>query len=324
MVQVLVVALVVHAFVIPQLVGARDSVDVLKGISPVLVVVSFLLAAGAWVAYAFMTRVLLPETSRPSLRFCFGAVMASMGINHALPGGAATTAAVNYRLFARAGVPKNDVGPALALQATGSAVLLNLILWCALIVSIPTSGFHGVYASAAAVGAVVILLLGGATVALLRARHRLVRLAHRLARVLPRLNGVELESALEGAAAQLRSLIHDRRRMARGVGFAMANWLLDAAALWVMLAACGYWAGPVAVLVAFGLANVVGAVPLTPGGLGVAEAILIPSLVGFGAPPATAAVGVIAYRLLVFWLPIPIGVATYVAMERVLEPEWPV
>ena len=69
-------------------------------------------------------------------------------------------------------------------------------------------------------------------------------------------------------------------------------------------------------LVAFGLANVMSAIPLTPGGLGVVEAVLIPSLIGFGTPPAVAAVGVVVYRLISFWLPIPIGLAAYSILQR--------
>jgi uncharacterized protein (TIRG00374 family) len=69
------------------------------------------------------------------------------------------------------------------------------------------------------------------------------------------------------------------------------------------------------VLVAYGLANVLASIPLSPGGLGVIEAVLIPTLVGFGAPRSQAAIGVVAYRLVNFWLPIPVGAVAYLAVE---------
>jgi hypothetical protein len=49
-------------------------------------------------------------------------------------------------------VGAGDVGFALALQAIGSAAVLSIILWIALIVSIPVYGFSAVYLLAAAVG----------------------------------------------------------------------------------------------------------------------------------------------------------------------------
>ncbi len=82
------------------------------------------------------------------------------------------------------------------------------------------------------------------------------------------------------------------------------------------LAAFGHRPGIDGLLVAYGLANVMAAIPISPGGLGVVEAILIPSLVGFGTPRAEASMGVVVYRLANFWLPIPIGALSYFAVER--------
>ena len=65
------------------------------------------------------------------------------------------------------------------------------------------------------------------------------------------------------------------------------------------------------------------AVPITPGGLGVIEAVLIPTLVAFGAPAAVAAVGVVAYRLVNFWLPIPVGFVAYAILDRRLAYDTP-
>jgi hypothetical protein len=72
---------------------------------------------------------------------------------------------------------------------------------------------------------------------------------------------------------------------------------------------------PVGLIVAFGLANVVAAIPITPGGLGVVEAVLTSTLVGFGVPRATAVLGVLTYRLANFWLPIPLGGLAYVSLQ---------
>lgn len=56
-------------------------------------------------------------------------------------------------------------------------------------------------------------------------------------------------------------------------------------------------------------------IPITPGGLGVVEAVLTATLVGFGAPRGVAILGVISYRLVNFWLPIPLGAAAYLSLR---------
>src|SRR5947209_6044742 len=101
----------------------------------------------------------------------------------------------------------------------------------------------------------------------------------------------------------------------QGIGSAAANWTLDAASLWVFLYAFGFRAGPIELVVAYGLANVLAAIPVTPGGLGIVEGVLVPTLVGFGASRGIAILGVVAWRLVNFWLPIPVGTACYVSLR---------
>jgi uncharacterized protein (TIRG00374 family) len=101
----------------------------------------------------------------------------------------------------------------------------------------------------------------------------------------------------------------------RSLGWAVLNWLLDAASLGVFIMAFGGYVNPIDLMVAFGLANVLAAIPLTPGGLGVVEAVLTSTLVGFGLDRGTAAISVVTYRLAAFWLPIPLGALAYGSLK---------
>ncbi len=316
-VKLLLFALVVHLFVIPQIGGARKALSVLGSVNPVLVLVAVTLEGLALLAYAWLTQLLLPRERRPGLGVVFGVVLASTGVNHVVPGGAAATAAVNYRLLGRAGVGPKDLGFALTAQAIGSAVVLNVMLWVALIVSIPTSGFHPIYGTAAAVGAVLIAIFGFAVASMLRGSDRFAEQVSNLIGKLPRVQTDSVRQTVLSLAEQLKVLAGDRKRLRLVILLAAANWLLDAAALGVMLSAFGHRPGIDGLMVAYGLANVLAAIPVSPGGLGIIEAILIPSLVGFGTPRAQASIGVVAYRLVNFWLPIPVGAACYVWVERV-------
>jgi uncharacterized protein (TIRG00374 family) len=241
--------------------------------------------------------------------------MSTLAVSHVVPGGSAAGSSLGYRLLRSAGVDGPDAGFALATQGLGSAVVLNVLLWAALVVSIPLRGFDPLYVTAAIVGAV---LIGGFSLVILlltRGEKRAVRLLTSLAARTPVVDEAAVARLVHRLAARLRELGADRGLLARAIGWASANWLLDAAALWVFVAAYGHRVTPVGLLVAFGLANVVAAIPITPGGLGVVETVLVSTLVGFGTPRAAAILGVLTYRLANFWLPIPLGGLTYVSLQ---------
>jgi uncharacterized protein (TIRG00374 family) len=97
--------------------------------------------------------------------------------------------------------------------------------------------------------------------------------------------------------------------------WATLNWLLDAASLWCFVAAFGRFVNPVELFAAYGIANVAGALPLTPGGLGVVDSLAPLLLVSFGVTRSVATLGVLGWRLVNFWLPIPAGAIAYVSLK---------
>ena len=85
--------------------------------------------------------------------------------------------------------------------------------------------------------------------------------------------------------------------------------------LWVFLLAFGAHVSPIDVLVAYGLANILAVFPITPSGLGVVEITIIAVLKGFGVPRGRAAAGVLSWRLVNFWLPIPFGGLSFLSLK---------
>jgi Lysylphosphatidylglycerol synthase TM region len=99
----------------------------------------------------------------------------------------------------------------------------------------------------------------------------------------------------------------------------LSFWLCTAAALWVWVGAFGAWVDVDGLVVSFGLAGVVAALPITPMGVGLVEPLLMGSLTLFGASAGAATLGVLGYRLVNFWLPIPLGALAYLSLEVELE-----
>lgn len=307
-------AAVFHFLVLPQIGGTRRALGLLSDLNPLLLVAAVLLEGLALAAYGQLTRSLLPAEQRPDSWRMYRIVLSSLALNHVVPGGAAAGGVLQYRLLTRAGVDPAQASFAMAAQGLGSALVLNGLLWVGLVVSIPATGFQPLYATAAAVGALLLLVAAGAVLALTRGRDRTVRTIARLADRIPKVDPDRVAHAFERVAGQLATFTQRPRLAVTAIAWAAANWLLDIAVLWLFLAAFGYRAPIAGLLVAYGLANVLAAIPLSPGGLGVIEATLIVTLVGFGVPRAAASLAVATYRLVQFWLPIPMGAAAWASL----------
>ena len=188
-----------------------------------------------------------------------------------------------------------------------SAVVLNAGLWVSLVLSVPVNGFRSVYVAAALVG-IVAMSMAAACISALSDGSRIVDHA---VRVVARRFGVDdsaVGDALRNVGHRVEDLLRRRRQLVRRIGrWAAVNWLLDAASLWVVLQMFGVEVAPIGVAVAFGVANVLAAIPLTPGGIGIVDWAYITLLVSFGAGLDSAAIAVASYRVLQFAVPITLG-----------------
>lgn len=301
--------------ILPRLAGATDSADLIRRVNPLLLLLAVGLEISAFVAYAKLTQVTLPRLPRLSLPLLVRIQLATKAVTNLVPGGSAAGSTVGYRLLTEADVSPPAATFTLATIGLGSAIVLNLLLWLALLISIPLHGFNPLYFSAAIVGLVLILAMAALVFLLMKGTERAERVLAAVARHIPFVDEHTAARAVRQVALRLSELIDQPGLIGRCVFWASANWILDAAALWVFLRAFGGTVNPVNLIVAFGLANVLAAIPITPGGLGVVEAVLTPTLVGFGLTKDTATVGVLAYRFAQFWLPIPLGGLAYASLK---------
>jgi uncharacterized membrane protein YbhN (UPF0104 family) len=97
---------------------------------------------------------------------------------------------------------------------------------------------------------------------------------------------------------------------------AAGRWVLDYLTLIAALYAVGATPRASLVLLAFCAAQLLGNLPLTPGGVGFVEAGLTGTLALAGVGPGAAVVATLAYRLVSFWLPIPLGAVAAVIHRR--------
>ena len=291
--------LAVH-LLLPQLGGIRRSADAASGAS-----VPWLAAA----ALAFLVSVVaggaaLLGATTLALPLRRGATVAftATALGHLSPGGVAGLRLLQ-RALEHAGADRDvALGAVGLLQAADVVVTVVLLAGAAVVVGTsdlePVSLPSGwVVVAAVAVG----LLLTGA---LLRSRLGHQRLV------------VPARTAVRSAVPVLRH----PTRAALLVGGTAAQALL----LGLGLAACleAFHAGPPVahVLTTYLVATVVGVLSPTPGGVGAFEATVAAGLTGLGVPASAAVPAVLAFRLLTFWLPIPVAAALagLLRHERVL------
>jgi uncharacterized protein (TIRG00374 family) len=310
------VLLIIEYLVVPQIAGARRTLHLLSQANYYLIPIAIISEALSLFAYAKLTSVVLPEP-QPSLSALTKVDLSGLAVSHVLPGGTASGAGLTVRLLNSLGVKGTDAGIALATQGIGSAVVLNAILWLALIISLPIYGFNSLYLTVAALGIVLMGLVIALVLGLTRGNARLANRIERVVAALPYLKrfAPAFHRAVVQAGDRIKALGSDRERLKRALLWASLNWLLDATCLWITLAAFGSIVDPDLLLVGYGIAMVAAALPLTPGGLGVVEGLLIPLLAGFGTPKGIAILGVLSWRLFNFWIPIPVGTAAYVSLK---------
>ena len=313
-VSIVLLVFVVEYLVLPEVASARRSLNLLGQVNVGWLVLGVALEVAALVAYAQLTQTVLSPGAPGRFRL-LRINMSSLAVSHILPGGTAPGTAVAYRLLGESGVSGSTAAFGLATQGVGSAVVLNAIFWLALLISIPLTGYNPLYGFAAIAGVILLALFAGTVLLLTRGKHAAADTLHHLAERVPLVNPDTVSSLVQKVADRLQILLRDRQLLRHALSWAAANWLLDAASLWVFVLAFGHVVLPIDLLVAYGLANVLAVIPITPGGLGVVEGVLIPTLAGFGVPRAIAILGVLSWRLVNFWLPIPAGGISYVSLR---------
>lgn len=314
-VKLIAFAAVIYFFVLPLIPGFRNAATELRKVSPLLLVLGLGLELAALYAYSMLTKVALGESSKlvSSWRL-FRIQMSTKALGGVMPGGSAASSAMGYRLMTLSGVPGPDAGFALGTAGLGSAVVLNIIFWIGLIVSIPLNGLNKAYVSAAIAGVLIMGLAAAIVFGLMEGQGRAERVLRWIARRL-RQNEDRTGDAVRHIGARIEELVSDRALLGRVVGWAAANWLLDAAALWVFLRAYGQSLEFDGLIVAFGLANIAAVVPITPGGLGIVEGVYVPTLIWFGLDKVTATLGVASYRLAQYFFPLLLGGFLYLTLR---------
>jgi uncharacterized protein (TIRG00374 family) len=299
---------------LPELASARREAHQLSHLNIIWLILAALLEVAALVAYTQLTHTVLSPGAPDRWRI-FRINMWALAISHTLPGGQVPGTAASYKLLTDSDVSGSTAAFGLATQGIGSAVVLNVIFWLALLISVPLQGYNPLYGFAAILGVLLLAIFAGVIFFLTRGEKHASVFLTKVANRLPFVRAETVTALVQKVADRMKILFTSRDLLVKASAWAAANWLLDCASLYVFLLAFGAHVSPIDVLVAYGLANILAVIPITPSGLGVIEITVIAILKGFGVPGGIAAAGVLSWRLVNFWLPIPFGGASYLSLR---------
>lgn len=274
-----------------------------------------LLAAIAGVHYVSAALALRSVSNRPlPLMQATSSQLAAATMNRIVPNGLGG-ATVNARYLVRSGLT-----PGAATSAMGTLALVGGLTDAAYVATVTTIGpavgmggatqeLHALSRAGVAVGrSHTWLLVAAATtlvvVLLVRTRGRLVSV---------------IATAARHAVAHLRDLVTKPQRL--GVA-ALASTLTTAILSAGFVLAVSVWGHathplPVGALIAiYWIAVAAGDATPVPAFLGLTEAALIGALVLGGYTASSATIAVLAFRLVVFWLPVPFGMLATRRLRR--------
>jgi uncharacterized membrane protein YbhN (UPF0104 family) len=132
---------------------------------------------------------------------------------------------------------------------------------------------------------------------------------------------MESRRALDGGVREAGALL--RARDAGVIVGALGYWAWDNAVLWATFQAVGASPPISVILMGYLIGQLGGALPL-PGGIGGIDGGLIGTLIVYGAPAGATAAAVLAYRVILFWLPLLVGAVAFWSLRRALnQPDRP-
>jgi putative heme transporter len=271
--------------------------------------------AASYLAYSSLQRRLL-RAGRVKIPAApmLGISLAGSAIQNSLPGGVAFYVAYAFRQYRRFGA--SDVMAGWTLLAVNAISLIALTCMAAVGLAMALSAGNTYDLVEAILGIVCVSFL---VVLAWAERARLIPSAARAVRLSQRVihhpdPEVPPQVIISRWLDQVGAVSPSNGVWARATTMAFSNWIGDLGCLVFSFFAVGAgvpWRG---LLLAYGAGQLATNLPITPGGLGVVEGSLTIALVTFGGGKDSTVAAVLLYRLISFWLLLPVGWGSWTAM----------
>lgn len=255
----------------------------LRGIALVLVVLAALSQIGAKWFFGLLFRESIQETGSDVAPWhAFKAALVGAGVARLIPaGGAITPVALSWTV--RDDVKESTAGPGIRTVLLNYAGLL-IAAGLGVIIQRPRQTIE-VLSTSLLVIAPIVLAVGAL---LMFGSGRLGSIS----KYMPRFLRDKIETSMINHAPRWESQV-----------YIWARILLEAGALWLVMTAFNIPLNGVEALAVYAVSQLIGGLPGTPGGLGVAEFGMGLVLAAYGFSAATTVAPILVYRIVSYWLP---------------------
>lgn len=307
----LVVSAIAFYVLAPAIGEVLTTWDRLGSTEPLWLIGALLAEVAAFVCLWGLFRIAMPGVSWFTIA-C--AQLSANALSRIVPGGAAAGGALQYRMLAEGEADRTQAASGL----TAVSLLSTATLFAIPVLTIPAVAFGrpvpAGLAQAAWIGAVLFVMLAAVSAWLLGPDTGVRTVARTIAglrRLLARrhTDAEELAQRLLAERNKIREALG--KQWAKALLVSAGKWGFDYLCLVAALSAVGADPRPELVLLAYTAAQILGMIPITPGGVGFVEAGLTATLALAGVGAADAALATLIYRLMSFWLPLPAGLVAW-------------
>lgn len=311
---------------IPKIIGLKDTVELLNRVIFWAFILALLSEFFFYIGSAILTQTVLKMT-KDKLSFWDVlkiSVMDSFSVQF-LPLGTLGEAAVDY-YFYRA---KNIRTTHIFLMFVARTIIVWLVFGLIYLVGVAFAPSNGelsgdklliiwlIYAGGVGVFTYFIYLYSKRWLLLKRA-NRFVEILNFFANLFHR-NKISLDK-IPGFVDKIYEAIwilsqNIRLQITAGIG-ALFFWFGDIFCLYFAFLGFGYSPHLAIVIFTYAVAKIISTLSFIPGGLGITEAIMSLIFIGFGIPAPIALAAVLIFRLISFWLPIPVGFVSFLSLQR--------
>jgi uncharacterized membrane protein YbhN (UPF0104 family) len=320
------ILLVAIYFLFPRLVGLGDALGKLSEADLLWVAVAVCFNVVAIATYVALFKAVVGGDALPlTWKETYEINMAGVAATRLFSAGGAGGIALTYWALRKAGMSRHDVGRRMVAFLALQYVFYPLaLIVCGILLrtgAVPGKG--SVELTIVPAGVAGLLLILGVLVALIPPD--LGRRVEGFARS-------ERSKAIVANVARVPAIAGEGLRFTAGLfaspsrgGLAVVGaagfWAANIGILWASFKAFGVHVPLAVVVQGFFLGMVANLFPLAPAGVGAVDAGMIGAFVLFGIPEATVFPAILVYRLVAFWLPLPLGIVAFLQLRHTAH-EW--
>ncbi len=293
----------------------------LEQVHPYALLIGLGLEFAAQVAGMLVLRRSLQALKQPPPpTFVLGQVWyAQMAVAVLLPGGSLTATVMVADALRKRSVAPAEAATAATLTKALSIVTLIVLFVIGFGLSSGQEGSSSGYVHAVAIGT-PFLIVGIAALAAAIIWPKIAgaiagRTATLARRIFKKLDPKQIRSRAEAIALQSQQMLRGRQAWLT-VGFSFSYWILDTAVLYAMLLGLNQTPHVGTVLLASTVGRLLATIPITPGGIGIVEVAETAILTALGVNSTIAALAVIAYRGISFWVVNLVGLVAMYLLHR--------